>query len=57
MKFNPAGLIALAGFGALLAFATASHGGAWFRVGEAVCTVIILLGVAGLLGWRGLRTR
>jgi hypothetical protein len=57
MRFNPAALAVLAGFVALLALALSSRGGAWFHAAEAVATVIILLGVAGFLGWRGVRAR
>jgi hypothetical protein len=57
MRFNPAALAVLAGFVALLALALSSRGGARFHAAEAVATVIILLGVAGFLGWRGVRAR
>jgi arginine exporter protein ArgO len=57
MTFNPRALLVLIGFAGLVALAVGSNGGAWFHAGEAVATVIILLGVAGLLGRVGLRAR
>jgi hypothetical protein len=55
MTFNPRALLVLVGFGALLAAATSSNGGAWFHGAEALSTVIILLGIIGLRCGRGAR--
>jgi len=57
MTFNPQGLLVLVGFGVLLTLALSSPGGGWFRFAEAVVTVIVLLGVAGLLRESGARPR
>jgi hypothetical protein len=48
MQFNLNGLLIFIAFAALIAMAS-SNGGTWFHIGEAVATVIILAGVAGLL--------
>ena len=55
MQFNPKALSILVGFGVLVAIAVSSDGGTWFHVGEAVSTVVILIGLAGFL--RGNRFR
>src|SRR4029078_12799038 len=49
MHFSPKALLVFIGFFVLLALALSSNGGGWFYVAEAVATVVILLGVAGLL--------
>jgi hypothetical protein len=56
MKFNPAALLVLVGFGLLVAMAASFNGGAWSHGAEAVATVVILLGVSGFLT-RSRRTR
>lgn len=52
MTLHPKALLVLAGFGLLLGLSSWSGGGAWFHVAEAVTTVLILVGVAGLVGAR-----
>ena len=49
MHFSLKALLVFIGFFVLLALALSSNGGGWFYVAEAVATVVILLGVAGLL--------
>jgi len=49
MKFNPKALLILVGFGVLLAIAVSSNGSSWFRMAEAVTSVLILLGIAARL--------
>jgi hypothetical protein len=55
MHFNPKALLILVGFAVLFAMAASSNGGSWFHFGEAVSTVVILIGVTGFL--RGSRLR
>ena len=55
MHFNPRAVLVLAGFGVLVALGASSNGGAWFHLGEAVSTVVILAGVGGFLS--GARSR
>jgi 4-amino-4-deoxy-L-arabinose transferase-like glycosyltransferase len=49
MHFNAKALLVLVGFGVLLAIALSSNGSSWFRLAEAVTSVLILLGIARLL--------
>ena len=56
MQFNLKGLLIFIAFAALIAVAS-SNGGTWFHIGEAVATVIILAGVAGLLTGNRSRAR
>jgi hypothetical protein len=55
-QFNLKGLLIFITFAALIAMAS-SNGGTWFHIGEAVATVIILAGVAGLLTGNRSRAR
>jgi len=48
MHFNPKALLLLVGFFVLVAIALSSGSG-WMHVAEAVTTVLIALGIAGLL--------
>ena len=57
MHFNPRAVLVLAGFGVLVALGASSNGGAWFYLGEAVSTVVILAGVGGFLSGARLRAR
>lgn len=57
MRFNPGALLVLVGFLALVAMAGASSGGAWFHAGEALSTVLIAVGLAGLLARGRIRQR
>ena len=50
MRFNPKALILFIGFFAFLALALSSDGGTWFYAAEAVSSVVIMIGIAGL--WR-----
>jgi len=49
MLFDPKALLLFIGFVVLLVLALASNGGGWFYVAEAIATVVILLGISGLL--------
>jgi hypothetical protein len=49
MHFNPRALLLLVGFCVLVALGVSSNGGAWFHLGEAVSTVVILAGLTGFL--------
>jgi hypothetical protein len=57
MHFNPGALLVFVGFGVLVALGASSNGGAWFRRGEAVSTVVIVAGASGFLSGRRSRER
>ena len=53
MQFNPKALLVLVAFLVLVSLAVSSSRGPWFYAAEAVTTLLILGGVAGL--WRSRR--
>ena len=57
MKVNLGALLIFVGFAVLLALALSPGQSNWFHFSEAVSTVLILAGVAGLLGRAGLLPR
>lgn len=52
MHFNPKALLTFIGFSVLLALALSSKSGGWFYLAEAVASLAILFGIAGLLRGR-----
>jgi hypothetical protein len=56
MKFDPLALVLFVAFAALLAAATSS-GSTSIHIAEAVCTVIIVIGLGGFQLRRGHRSR